>query len=123
MSNLTFFDTTHYKVHFGGQVPDWDGDARFGVKERGGSTASRSSRWPRAFPPWPTRGSTSRAIPPRLCGVLIGSGIGGLNEFETQHKRRCWTKGPSRISPFTIPKLMVNAGQRPGLDPLRPSGV
>ena len=27
-------------------------------------------------------------------------------------------KGPSRISPFTIPKLMVNAAQRPGLDPV-----
>ena len=31
-------------------------------------------------------------------------------------------KGPSRISPFTIPKLMVNAGQRPGLDPVGPRG-
>jgi 3-oxoacyl-[acyl-carrier-protein] synthase II len=40
--------------------------------------------------------------------VIIGSGIGGLNEFETQHTAMM-TKGPSRISPFTIPKLMVNA--------------
>jgi 3-oxoacyl-[acyl-carrier-protein] synthase II len=40
--------------------------------------------------------------------VIIGSGIGGLNEFETQHAAMM-TKGPSRISPFTIPKLMVNA--------------
>jgi 3-oxoacyl-[acyl-carrier-protein] synthase II len=40
--------------------------------------------------------------------VIIGSGIGGLNEFETQHAAMM-QKGPSRISPFTIPKLMVNA--------------
>ena len=40
--------------------------------------------------------------------MIIGSGIGGLNEFETQHATMM-TKGPSRISPFTIPKLMVNA--------------
>jgi len=40
--------------------------------------------------------------------LLLGSGIGGLNEFETQHETML-TKGPSRISPFTIPKLMVNA--------------
>ena len=39
---------------------------------------------------------------------MIGSGIGGLNEFETQHTVMM-QKGPSRISPFTIPKLMVNA--------------
>ena len=39
---------------------------------------------------------------------MIGSGIGGLNEFETQHTIMM-QKGPSRISPFVIPKLMVNA--------------
>jgi 3-oxoacyl-[acyl-carrier-protein] synthase II len=43
------------------------------------------------------------------CGVMIGSGIGGLQELETQHKRML-SKGPSRVSPFTVPKLMVNAG-------------
>ena len=41
-------------------------------------------------------------------GVLIGSGIGGLNEIEDQH-RTLYSKGPSRVSPFMIPKLMVNA--------------
>ena len=41
-------------------------------------------------------------------GVIIGSGIGGLIEIETQH-RRLLEEGPGRISPFMIPKLMVNA--------------
>src|SRR5947199_6738832 len=49
------------------------------------------------------------ALPPHASGVIIGSGIGGLSEFESQHTVMM-TKGPSRISPFTIPKLMVNAG-------------
>jgi 3-oxoacyl-[acyl-carrier-protein] synthase II len=40
-------------------------------------------------------------------GVLIGSGIGGLHTFETQHKIYL-EKGPSRISPFLIPMLIVN---------------
>jgi 3-oxoacyl-[acyl-carrier-protein] synthase II len=40
--------------------------------------------------------------------VFIGSGIGGLSEFESQHTVMM-QKGPSRISPFVIPKLMVNA--------------
>ncbi len=47
-------------------------------------------------------------IAPYRCGVFIGSGIGGLNEFETQHSIMR-DKGPNKISPFTIPKLMVNA--------------
>jgi 3-oxoacyl-[acyl-carrier-protein] synthase II len=41
-------------------------------------------------------------------GVIVGSGIGGLIEIETQH-RRLLSEGPGRISPFMIPKLMVNA--------------
>ncbi len=42
------------------------------------------------------------------CGVIVGSGIGGLEELETQHKRML-QKGPDRVSPFTVPKLMANA--------------
>jgi len=41
-------------------------------------------------------------------GVMVGSGIGGLTEIEIQHTRLV-EKGPSKISPFMIPKLMVNA--------------
>lgn len=41
-------------------------------------------------------------------GVIVGSGIGGLIEIETQH-RRLLEQGPGRISPFMIPKLMLNA--------------
>ena len=45
---------------------------------------------------------------PYRCGVILGSGIGGLNEIEEQHTRLL-EKGPDRVSAFTIPKLMVNA--------------
>jgi 3-oxoacyl-[acyl-carrier-protein] synthase II len=41
-------------------------------------------------------------------GVLLGSGIGGLGEIEEQHQKLC-DRGPSRVSAFMIPKLMVNA--------------
>ena len=45
---------------------------------------------------------------PTRAGVILGSGIGGLQELEVQHKRLL-SKGPSRVSAFTIPKLMANA--------------
>lgn len=41
------------------------------------------------------------------CGVIIGSGIGGLHTIEEQHSNYL-SKGPSRISPFLIPMLIVN---------------
>lgn len=45
-------------------------------------------------------------------GVLIGSGIGGLHIIEEESKVYL-EKGPSRLSPFLIPMLIVNeaAGQ------------
>ena len=33
VGELTLFDTAEFRVHFGGQVRDWDPAARFGVKE------------------------------------------------------------------------------------------
>ena len=40
--------------------------------------------------------------------VIIGAGLAGLETYETQMEKLL-TKGPSRVSPFTIPMLMPNA--------------
>ena len=42
------------------------------------------------------------------CGVLIGSGIGGIETLQEQ-SRILFERGVSRVSPFTVPRLMVNA--------------
>jgi 3-oxoacyl-[acyl-carrier-protein] synthase II len=41
-------------------------------------------------------------------GAIIGSGIGGLDEIEDGN-RTLFERGPGRINPFFIPKLMLNA--------------
>ncbi len=41
-------------------------------------------------------------------GTVIGSGIGGLLEFEKQ-SRILFERGTSRVSPMMVPKLMTNA--------------
>ncbi len=41
-------------------------------------------------------------------GVLIGSGIGGIETLQEQNKILI-ERGVSRVSPFTVPRLMVNA--------------
>ena len=45
-------------------------------------------------------------------GVILGSGIGGISTLEEQHKVLL-EKGPSRVSPFMTPMMIVNmaAGQ------------
>jgi 3-oxoacyl-[acyl-carrier-protein] synthase II len=106
---LTLFDTTEFKVRFGGQVRDWDPAARFGVKEARHLDRFAQFALAAATSAVDDSGIDFSALPPEQCGVMIGSGIGGLSEFEAQHTVMM-QKGPSRISPFVIPKLMVNAG-------------
>jgi 3-oxoacyl-[acyl-carrier-protein] synthase II len=105
---LTLFDTTDFKVHFGGQVRDWDPVARFGSKEARHLDRFAQFAVAAGIAAVEDSGIDFSKLPTERCGVIIGSGIGGLNEFETQHSIMR-EKGPSRISPFIIPKLMVNA--------------
>ena len=117
---LTLFDTTEFKVHFGGQVHDWDPAARFGVKEARHLDRFAQFAMAAASRPSPTPASTSRRLPPTQCGVIIGSGIGGLNEFETQHSDDD-AQGPVADQPVHDPQADGQRRQRPGLDPLGPS--
>lgn len=105
---ITLFDTTHFKVHFGGQVRDFHPETLLGEKE-----ARRLDRFAQfaliaADSAVKDSGIDFSKHDPARCGAIIGSGIGGLAEFEAQHTT-LMQRGPSRISPFTIPKLMVNA--------------
>ncbi len=105
---LKLFDTSEFKVKFAGDVWDWSPDGYIDHKETkridrfaqfalvAGIDAVRDS------------GIDFSQEDPFRCGVILGSGIGGLNEMEDQITRLV-TKGPDRVSAFTIPKLMVNA--------------
>jgi 3-oxoacyl-[acyl-carrier-protein] synthase II len=103
------FDTTDFKVKIGGEVKGFQPEAALDAK-----TARRLDRFAQFAL---VAGGTalqdsgldlSREDPYR-CGVILGSGIGGLNEFEEQHGRYL-NGGPGRISPFVIPKMIANAG-------------
>jgi 3-oxoacyl-[acyl-carrier-protein] synthase II len=57
-------------------------------------------------------GIDTKSLDSDRLGVIIGSGIGGLPLIEEMHQKML-ERGPSRISPFFIPGLIVNlaAGQ------------
>jgi 3-oxoacyl-[acyl-carrier-protein] synthase II len=48
------------------------------------------------------------AMDPDRCGVVVGSGVGGIQTIESG-TRVMIERGPDRLSPFTVPRLMVNA--------------
>jgi len=51
-----------------------------------------------------------------MVGTIVASGIGGLNTWESQHKKLL-KDGPNRVSPFFIPMLIINSA--PGTIALR----
>lgn len=105
---ITSFDTSAHEVRFGGEVSDFDPTKWFEIKE-----VRRLDRFAQfavvaAIQAVEDAGLKFDGFDQTRVGVVIGSGMGGLTELETQHNILI-NKGPSRISPFMIPKLMVNA--------------
>ncbi len=102
------FDTTAFKVRFGGEVKNFTPEVALGAK-----TARRLDRFAQfaliaAHAAVKESGLDFSKEDPFRCGVIFGSGIGGIGEFEEQHKRFL-EGGPSRISPFVIPKMIANS--------------
>jgi len=102
------FDTSAFKVRFGGEVKNFQPDKLLDSR-----TARRLDRFAQfalvaAKSAMRDSGLDLSKEDPFRAGTIIGSGIGGLNEFEEQHTRYI-KDGPSRISPFVIPKMIANA--------------
>jgi 3-oxoacyl-[acyl-carrier-protein] synthase II len=105
---IRLFDTTQHKVQFGGDVHDWStGDY---VTPYDAKRIDRFTQFAMVAGIDAVNDSKldfSKEDSSR-CGVILGSGIGGLHEIETQVERLLH-KGPDKVSAFTIPKLIVNA--------------
>jgi 3-oxoacyl-[acyl-carrier-protein] synthase II len=105
---LRLFDSANFKVKFAGDIYDWDAGDYIDKKEI--KRLDRFSQFALVAGVDAVNDSGldfSREDSFR-CGVILGSGIGGLQEIETQIERLLY-KGPDRVSPLTIPKLMLNA--------------
>jgi 3-oxoacyl-[acyl-carrier-protein] synthase II len=108
VSLIEQFDTTAFKVHFGGEVKNFVPENHLE-----GKVAKRLDRFSQfalvaAISAVKDAGIDFSQGDPFRYGVIIGSGIGGLNEFEEQYTRHT-QQGPDRISPFVIPKMIANS--------------
>lgn len=56
---------------------------------------------------WKQAGLDINALDPFRCGVIVGSGIGGLNEINIDSVKMA-EGGPRRVSPLMVPKGLVN---------------
>jgi 3-oxoacyl-[acyl-carrier-protein] synthase II len=105
---VTKFDVTGYAVTFGAEVKDFQPGKFF--DEKLAARMDPYSQYAMAAAEEAVRdaGLDFGALDRTRCGAVVGSGIGGLLEIEQQHTRLL-EKGPQRLSPMFVPKIMVNA--------------
>ncbi len=108
INRLSLVDPAPFKVQVAGDIPDFDPGDYCDPKD-----LKRLDRFTLFAMYAGGKAIEDSAIDfskydPFRCGVILGSGIGGLSEIEIQVERLI-SKGPDRVSPLTIPKLMLNA--------------
>ena len=103
---ITRFDASDFKVRFAHEVKGFDIGAYMDRKEA--KRADRYTQYAMAAAVQAMRdaglGEGTGYDPDRL-GVIIGSGIGGIETFEAQHTV-LMQDGPGRISPFFVPMFI-----------------
>jgi len=102
------FDASAFKVRIAGEVKGWDPERV--LEARTARRLDRFAQFALVAGIWAVEdsGLTFDKEDAYRCGVILGTGIGGMKEFEEQHSR-CVAGGPSKISPFMIPKMIPNA--------------
>jgi 3-oxoacyl-[acyl-carrier-protein] synthase II len=106
---ITRWDASTYPVKFGGECAKFD-VTRYGVDVREAKRLDRFSQFglAAAINAVKDAGIDLAKEDSFRCGVIIGSGIGGIETIEEQHLILT-ERGVGRVSPFTVPRLMANA--------------
>lgn len=110
ISPIRRIDCSEFKVRFGGEIHHFDATQHLKIKPKEVKHLDRFCQFAlvSAHKAICHSGLDLTSGDPYRKGVLVGSGIGGLGEIEQQHSV-LFDRGPTRVSPFMIPKLIVNA--------------
>jgi 3-oxoacyl-[acyl-carrier-protein] synthase II len=106
IGEITLFDASDYPVKIAGEVSDFDPAAWMDRKavrrtDRVVQLAVAAARLA-----WEDAGSPQ--VDPERAAVVVSTGVGGLRYMEDQI-RILASRGPARVSAFTVPAMMPNA--------------
>jgi 3-oxoacyl-[acyl-carrier-protein] synthase II len=108
ISTIESFDTGAYPVKFGGEIKNFDVTKYVDRRESKRMDLFTQYAMAAAKQAVEDSGLDFSKEDVFRAGVIVGTGIGGLKEIEDQHIRLL-NKGPKKVSPFCVPRLMANA--------------
>ena len=103
VSPITGFDTSGYPTRIAAEIKDYVPAEYLDAKDS--KRTDRMVHYAAHAANHCLKGIDMDALDANRIGVLIGSGIGGIDTFEKQHIRFL-DRGPGKISPFFIPMMI-----------------
>lgn len=105
---ITAFDASAHKTKFAAEVKNFDASALFGTRDARKMDRFTQFATAAALEALEQSGLKIEDANRDRVGILIGSGIGGINSILEQYEIMR-ERGPDRISPFLIP-MMISDG-------------
>ncbi len=107
ISAVESFDVSQYPCRIAGEIKDFDPFLHMDKKEAKSVDRYTQLGVAAALKAWSDSGLDNVNLNKDEVGVLVGSGIGGIQTIEEQLKVLA-EKGPRRVSPFLVPALIAN---------------
>jgi 3-oxoacyl-[acyl-carrier-protein] synthase II len=104
---VTRFDASLYPTRIACEVKDFDATRFFDRKEVRRMDLTVQYALAAAQMAVDDASLPTEGLDPYRCGIVLGSGIGGIETFERQY-RTLIESGPRRVSPFFIPMMIID---------------
>ncbi len=110
IDRISCLDPSDFYCQIGGEIKDFE-PAQYFKNPKDARRADRYCQLAMAAAKmaYDDSGVSEGSFDPYRFGCMVGSGIGGLQTLEQQHKKFL-DRGASRVSPFLIPMMIANIG-------------
>ena len=107
IDQITKFDTTDFKVKLAAEVKGYNPEDYFDRREAKRLDTFSQYAMIASREAWKDSRLDKETENMERVGVIIGSGIGGIETIETENQK-CIERGPDRVSPMYIPMGILN---------------